>query len=44
MESLGFVFGIIGMSVGLVGFVFGLLSMTKVDKLEKRLQSIKIID
>ncbi len=29
MESLGFIFGGIGMSMGIIGFIFGLVSITK---------------
>ncbi|MFT4799246.1 MAG: hypothetical protein ACI9W1_002684 [Candidatus Azotimanducaceae bacterium] len=40
MEYSGFVFGIIGMSMGVIGFVFGVISMSKMDKLEKRLKDL----
>ena len=38
MESLGFTFGIMGVSMGSIGFTFGLIAMSKVDKLEKKLE------
>ncbi len=38
MDSLGFIFGIMGVSMGSIGFTLGLIAMTKVDKLEKQLQ------
>ena len=44
MENLGFVFGIIGMSMGIIGFVFGIISMSKVDKLEKRLKELDVLN
>ena len=43
MEDLGFVFGIIGMSMGLSGFVFAIISMSKIDKLEKRLKELDVL-
>ncbi|ATC95125.1 hypothetical protein [Pseudoalteromonas tunicata] len=44
MENLGFVFGIIGMSMGVIGFVFGIISMSKIDKLEKRLKELDVLN
>jgi hypothetical protein len=44
MENLGFVFGIIGMSMGVTGFVFGIVSMSKIDKLEKRLKELDVLN
>ncbi|MBA6381322.1 MULTISPECIES: hypothetical protein [unclassified Colwellia] len=41
MEDLGFMFGIIGMSMGVPAFVFATISMSKIDKLEKRLKRIR---
>lgn len=41
MENLGFIFGVIGMSMGVTGFVFGVISMGKIDKLEKRLSELE---
>ncbi len=44
MEDLGFIFGIIGMSMGGFGFVFAIISMSKIDKLEKRLKELDILN
>ena len=44
MENLGFVFGIIGMSMGVIGFVFGIISMSKIDKLEKKLKELDVLN
>ncbi|MDP5214984.1 hypothetical protein ORJ66_18180 [Pseudoalteromonas tunicata] len=44
MENLGFVFGIIGMSMGVIGFVFGIISMSKIDKLEKRIKELDVLN
>ena len=35
MESLGFIFGLMGMSFGFTAFVFAVISMSKLAKLEK---------
>lgn len=43
MESLGFIFGLMGMSMGVMGFIFAITAMTKVDKLEKKLQELHLI-
>ncbi|GMM87002.1 hypothetical protein [Pseudoalteromonas sp. MTN2-4] len=43
MEDLGFVFGIIGMSMGISGFVFAIISMSKIDKLEKKLKELDVL-
>ena len=43
MENLGFVFGIIGMSLGFSGFYFAILTMKRVDKLEKKLKELKVL-
>ena len=40
MENLGFIFGIIGMSMGITGFVFGVICLAKIDKLEKRFNEL----
>jgi hypothetical protein len=40
METLGFIFGIMGMSMGITGFVFALVTMAKVNKLEKQLKDL----
>ncbi|MFT5757848.1 MAG: hypothetical protein ACI9LM_002584 [Alteromonadaceae bacterium] len=44
MEILGFIFGIIGMSMGVSGFVFGVISMGKINKLEKRLKELDVLN
>jgi hypothetical protein len=44
MENLGFVFGIIGMSMGVPAFVFSTISMSKIDKLEKRLKELDVLN
>jgi len=43
MEDLGFIFGIIGMSMGISGFVFAIISMSKIDKLEKKLKELDVL-
>lgn len=43
MENLGFIFGMIGMSMGVPALVFGIISMSKISKLEKRLQEQNIL-
>ena len=37
-------FGIIGMSMGSMGFIFGIIAMGRIDKLEKKLKEIKLLD
>ena len=44
MEHLGFVFGIIGMSMGVSGFIFAIMTMKKVDKLESKLKELNILN
>jgi len=44
MENLGFIFGIIGMSKGVTGFVFGIIPMSKIDRLEKRLKELDVLN
>ena len=43
MENLGLIFGIVGMSFGVSGFVFALVSMQKIDTLEKKLKEMGVI-
>lgn len=38
MENLGFIFGMMGMSMGVIGFIFGVISMTKIDELGKKIK------
>lgn len=42
MDSLGFIFGVIGMSMGIIGLIFGLVSITKVNKLESQINQLKL--
>jgi hypothetical protein len=44
MENMGFIFGIIGMSMGVIGFIFGVISIAKIDKLEKKLKDLNVIN
>ena len=44
MENLGFIFGIIGMSMGVTGFFFWIISMSKIDRLEKRLKELDVLN
>ena len=44
MEDLGFVFGIIGMSLGISSFVFAIITMKKVDKLENKLKELNVLN
>lgn len=44
MENSGFIFGVIGMSMGLFGFVFAIISMSKIDKLETRLKELDVLN
>ena len=41
MGDIGFIFGIMGMSMGTLGFVFGIISFSKVVKLEKKLAKVE---
>lgn len=44
MENAGFIFGIMGMSMGVTGFIFGIVSLSKIDKLEKRLKELNVLN
>ncbi|MEP1447639.1 MAG: hypothetical protein ABJK37_16150 [Paraglaciecola sp.] len=44
MENLGFIFGIMGMSMGITGFIFGTISISKIAKLEKKLKELNVIN
>lgn len=44
MENLGFIFGIIGMSMGLAGFIFSIVAMSKIDKLESKLKQLDVLN
>lgn len=37
MGDIGFIFGMMGMSMGILGFVFSIISFSKVVKLEKKM-------
>ena len=37
-------FGIIGMSFGTMGFIFALNAMSRIDKLEKKLKELGVMD
>jgi len=37
-------FGIIGMSLGTVGFIFALNVISRIDKLEKKLKELGVMD
>jgi hypothetical protein len=43
MEDLGFMFGIIGMSMGTSAFTFAIITMKKVDKLESKLKKLNVL-
>jgi hypothetical protein len=43
MENLGFVFGIIGISMGIIRFTFAIIAMKKVDKLENKLKELNVL-
>lgn len=50
MDTLGYVFGMMGMSFGLLGFVFGIngsnsatAASERIDRLEKRLSAAGIV-
>lgn len=38
------VFGIIGMSLGTMGFIFGIIAVGRIDKLEKKLKELNVLD
>jgi hypothetical protein len=37
-------FGIIGMSLGTMGFIFGVIAVGRIDKLEKKLKELNVLD
>lgn len=41
MDSIGLVFGVMGMSLGTMGFVFGLVAFNKVAHLEKKIKELE---
>ena len=42
MDTLGFTFGIMGMSLGTMGFIFGLICLKRIEKLTKQLKEKEI--
>lgn len=44
METMGFVFGMSGLSFGLIGFIYGINAMNKISALEKKLREKGILD
>ena len=43
MDTLGFTFGIMGMSLGTMGFIFGLICLKKIEKLTEQLKEKEIL-
>jgi len=44
METVGFIFGMSGLSFGIMGFIFGLNAMNQVSSLGKKLKEKGILD
>jgi hypothetical protein len=44
METLGFIFGMIGMSLGVTGFIFGIICLSKIQKLMTTLKEKGILE
>jgi len=44
MENTGFFFGVIGMSFGIMGLVFSIISMGRINEMEKKIKEHKLID
>ena len=44
METLGFTFGIMGMSLGTMGFIFGIMCLKRIEKLIKQLKEKEILE
>jgi hypothetical protein len=44
MGETGFVFGLMGMSLGSMGFIFGIICIRKYDNLVKHLKEKGIVD
>ena len=44
METLGFIFGIMGMSFRIVGIVFGIICLGRIGKLTKQLREKGILE
>ena len=43
MDTLGFTFGIMGMSLGTMGFIFGLICLKRIEKLTEQLKEKEIL-
>ena len=43
MDTLGFTFGIMGMSLGTIGFIFGLICLKRIEKLTEQLKEKEIL-
>ena len=39
MENTGFIFGVIDMSFGIMGLVFSIISMGRINEIEKKLKN-----
>ena len=44
MENTGFIFGMMGMSFGIMGLVFSIISMGRINEMEKKIKEHKRID
>jgi len=44
MENTGFIFGVMGMSFGIMGLVFSIISMGRINEMEKKIKEHKLID
>ena len=44
MESVGFIFGVVGMAMGGSGFTFAIITMKKLDKLENKLKELNVLN
>ena len=44
METLGFIFRMMGMSLGAMGFIFGIMCLGKIEKLTKQLKEKGILE
>ena len=43
MDTLGFTFGIMGMSLGTMGFIFGLICLKRIEKLTEQLKKKEVL-
>ncbi len=44
MDTVGLIFGIMGMSMGVTGFVFGIICLGRVENLTKQLKDQGILE